>query len=267
MMRKCHLNTCPVGIATQDPVLRERFKGQPEHVVNFFFFVAEELRGIMASLGIRTLNEMIGRTELLQSDDAIKHWKAQGLDLSHLLHFPSDVDPQAPRHRTTSPPAVLEDHLDWGLVEQAKDAINAAQPVVIEQSIRNVARCSGGILSSHVAARYGQAGLPDNTITVNFKGSAGQSFGGWLAHGITFVLEGDANDYTARASRAASSPCVRRRMRRTCRRTTSSSATRCSTARRRAVRSSAARRASASRSATPAPRQWSRASATMAAST
>ncbi|MBO9533022.1 MAG: glutamate synthase large subunit [Solirubrobacteraceae bacterium] len=198
MMRKCHLNTCPVGIATQDPVLRERFKGQPEHVVNFFFFVAEELRGIMASLGIRTMNEMIGRTELLQSDDAIKHWKAQGLDLTHLLHFPSDVDPTAPRHRLHNPPAVLEDHLDWGLVEQAKDAINAAQPVVIEQSIRNVARCSGGILSSHVAARYGQAGLPDNTITVNFKGSAGQSFGGWLAHGITFLLEGDANDYTGK---------------------------------------------------------------------
>lgn len=198
MMRKCHLNTCPVGIATQDPVLRERFKGQPEHVVNFFFFVAEELRGIMASLGVRKLNDLIGRTELLQADDAIDHWKAQGLDLTHLLHFPTDVDPQAPRHRIEAPPAVLEDHLDWGLVERAKDAINAGQPVVLEQAIRNVDRCSGGILSSHVAARYGQAGLPDNTIQVNFKGSAGQSFGGWLAHGVTFLLEGDANDYTGK---------------------------------------------------------------------
>ena len=198
MMRKCHLNTCPVGIATQDPVLRERFKGQPEHVVNFFFFVAEELRGIMASLGVSKLDDLIGRTELLKADDAITHWKAKGLDLTHLLAFPSDVDPGAPRHRIVNPPSVLDDHLDWGLVEQAKDAINAGERVVIEQPIRNVDRCSGGILSSHVAARYGQAGLPDNTIQVNFKGSAGQSFGGWLAHGVTFSLEGDANDYTGK---------------------------------------------------------------------
>ncbi len=198
MMRACHLNTCPVGIATQDPVLRERFKGQPEHVVNFFFFVAEELRGIMASLGIRTVNEMIGRTELLVADDAITHWKASGLDLTHLLAFPNDVDPSAPRYRVEAPPAVLGDHLDWGLVEQAQDAINAAEPVVLDQAIRNLDRCTGGILSSHVAARYGQAGLPDNTIAVNFTGSAGQSFGGWLAHGVTFSLEGDANDYVGK---------------------------------------------------------------------
>ncbi|MDO9354337.1 MAG: glutamate synthase-related protein, partial [Solirubrobacteraceae bacterium] len=198
MMRACHLNTCPVGIATQDPVLRERFKGQPEHVVNFFFFVAEELRGIMASLGIKKIDDMIGRTELLVADDAITHWKASGLDLTHLLAFPSDVDPDGPRHRTEAPPEVLSDHLDWGLVEQAKDAINAAEPITIEHRIRNLDRCTGGILSSHVAARYGQAGLPDNTIKVNFKGSAGQSFGGWLAHGVTFSLEGDANDYVGK---------------------------------------------------------------------
>ncbi|MFT4035819.1 MAG: glutamate synthase large subunit [Patulibacter sp.] len=198
MMRKCHLNTCPVGIATQDPVLRERFKGQPEHVVNYFFFVAEELRGIMASLGVRTLNELIGRTELLKADDAIEHWKAKGLDLTHLLHFPSDVDPSAPRHRVQAPPSVLDDHVDWKLVERAQDAINAGQPVVLEQAVRNTDRCTGGVLSSHVAARYGQAGLPDNTITVNFTGSAGQSFGGWLARGVTFALQGDANDYTGK---------------------------------------------------------------------
>ncbi|MBJ7471840.1 MAG: glutamate synthase subunit alpha, partial [Solirubrobacteraceae bacterium] len=166
--------------------------------VNFFFFVAEELRGIMASLGIRTMNEMIGRTELLQADDAITHWKASGLDLTHLLAFPNDVDPSAPRYRVEGPPPVLGDHLDWGLVDQAKDAINAGEPVVLQQAIRNLDRCTGGILSSHVAARYGQAGLPDNTIQVNFTGSAGQSFGGWLAHGVTFSLEGDANDYVGK---------------------------------------------------------------------
>ena len=198
MMRACHLNTCPVGIATQDPVLRERFNGQPEHVVNYFFFVAEELRGIMASMGIRKVDEMIGQTDLLIADDAITHWKASGLDLTHLLAFPNDVDPSAPRYRVEGPPKVLGDHIDWGLVEQAKDAINAAEPVVLTQPIRNLDRCSGGILSSHVAARYGQAGLPGDTIQVNFTGSAGQSFGGWLAHGVTFSLEGDANDYVGK---------------------------------------------------------------------
>ncbi|MFA9270373.1 MAG: glutamate synthase-related protein, partial [Baekduiaceae bacterium] len=197
MMRACHLNTCPVGIATQDPELRSRFKGTPEHVVNYFFFVAEELRQIMASLGIRTINEMIGRVDLLQADDAIDHWKARGIDLTHILHMPA-LPEGTVLHRTGLPPAVLDDALDWELVAEAKDAIAAGQAVEIEKKIFNKQRCVGGILSSHIAQRYGLDGLPDGTIKVTFKGSSGQSFGGWLAHGVEFTLIGDANDYTGK---------------------------------------------------------------------
>jgi glutamate synthase domain-containing protein 2/glutamate synthase domain-containing protein 1/glutamate synthase domain-containing protein 3 len=197
MMRACHLNTCPVGIATQDPVLRKRFKGQPEHVVNFFFFVAEELRGIMASLGIRTVAELIGRTDLLCPDDAIDHWKARGVDLSQILAFP-EVPEGAPRRRVEPPPPVLDDHLDWEIVEAARPAIEGAVPIVLERRVRNVNRCVGGILSSHIARRRGLEGLPEDTIRVDFHGTAGQSFGGWLAHGVTFTLHGDANDYTGK---------------------------------------------------------------------
>jgi glutamate synthase domain-containing protein 2/glutamate synthase domain-containing protein 1/glutamate synthase domain-containing protein 3 len=205
MMRACHLNTCPVGIATQDPELRKRFAGTPEHVVNFFFFVAEEVREILASLGLRSLDEAIGRVDLLQAREAVEHWKARGVDLTHILthiELPQDT----PRRRVEAPPAVLEDALDWQLVEHARQIIEAPAAktsgeqasVQIKLPIRNVNRCVGGILSSHIARARGAAGLPEGSIEVRFEGSAGQSFGGWLAPGVTFTLWGDANDYTGK---------------------------------------------------------------------
>jgi glutamate synthase (NADPH/NADH) large chain/glutamate synthase (ferredoxin) len=197
MMRACHLNTCPVGIATQDPELRKRFKGTPEHVVNFFFFVAEELRGIMASLGVRTLEELTGRTDMLEVDRAVDHWKARGVDLTHVLHFP-ELPEGAVRRRVKLPPPVLEDHLDWELLREARLAVEAKQPVQIDTTVRNVNRCVGGVLSSRIAQAHGAEGLPPDTIKVNLTGSAGQSFGGWLAPGVTFTLHGDANDYTGK---------------------------------------------------------------------
>ncbi|HTR90058.1 MAG TPA: glutamate synthase large subunit, partial [Solirubrobacteraceae bacterium] len=197
MMRACHLNTCPVGIATQDPELRKRFKGTPEHVVNFFFFVAEEVREILASMGLRSLDDATGRVDLLRAQPAIEHWKARGVDLTHILtHI--ELPEGAPRRRVQPPPAVLEDALDWQLVEKAKAAIERAEPVEIHTPIRNVNRCVGGILSSHIARARGAQGLPEGTIEVSFEGSAGQSFGGWLAPGVTFTLRGDANDYTGK---------------------------------------------------------------------
>jgi glutamate synthase domain-containing protein 2/glutamate synthase domain-containing protein 1/glutamate synthase domain-containing protein 3 len=197
MMRACHLNTCPVGIATQDPELRRRFRGTPEHVVNYFFLVAEEVRGIMASLGVRSLAELTGRADLLEADHAIEHWKARGVDLTGILTMP-ELPEGAPRRRVEAPPPVLDDHLDWQLLERARPAVAACEPVRISTEIRNVHRCVGGVLSHHVAARHGLAGLPADTIRVDLRGSAGQSFGGWLANGITFVLHGDANDYAAK---------------------------------------------------------------------
>ncbi|MHB1808380.1 MAG: glutamate synthase large subunit [Solirubrobacteraceae bacterium] len=200
MMRACHLNTCPVGIATQDPELRKRFKGTPEHVVNFFFFVAEEVREILASLGLRTLDEATGRVDLLRSREAIEHWKAAGVDLTHILADVEDEGPDhpRPRRRLEPPPAVLDDALDWELVQEARPAIERGQPVLLRKPIRNVNRCVGGILSSHIAARHGAEGLPEDSIVVEMEGSAGQSFGGWLAPGVTFALRGDANDYAGK---------------------------------------------------------------------
>ncbi|HEV3095441.1 MAG TPA: glutamate synthase large subunit, partial [Solirubrobacteraceae bacterium] len=197
MMRACHLNTCPVGIATQDPELRKRFKGTPEHVVNFFFFVAEEVREILASLGLRCLDEAIGRVDLLGAEVAIEHWKAQGVDLTHILTH-VELPDGAPRHRVQPPPEVLNDALDWELVERAREVIETGGYAEIELPIRNVNRCVGGILSSHIAQARGAEGLPPKSILVRFRGSAGQSFGGWLAPGVTFELEGDTNDYTGK---------------------------------------------------------------------
>ncbi|MHB1537261.1 MAG: glutamate synthase large subunit [Solirubrobacteraceae bacterium] len=197
MMRACHLNTCPVGIATQDPELRGRFKGTAEHVVNFFFFVAEEVRELLASLGLRTLDEATGRVDLLRSRAAIEHWKAAGVDLTHILTH-VELPDGAPRRRVESPPPVLADALDWQLVEQARPALERGEPVRCEQPIRNVNRCVGGILSSHIAQRHGAGGLPEDSIVVELEGSAGQSFGGWLAPGVTFTLSGDANDYAGK---------------------------------------------------------------------
>ena len=197
MMRACHLNTCPVGIATQDPLLRARFKGTPEHVINFFFFVAEEVREILASLGLRSLDEAIGRVDLLAAQDAIEHWKARGVDLTQILAH-VELPDGTPRHRVQPPPAVLENALDWELVERARAAIERGERVRLELPIRNVNRCVGGILSSHIARAHGAQGLPEDSIEVAFEGSAGQSFGGWLAPGVTFTLRGDANDYTGK---------------------------------------------------------------------
>jgi glutamate synthase (NADPH/NADH) large chain/glutamate synthase (ferredoxin) len=198
MMRACHLNTCPVGIATQDPELRKRFQGKPEHVVNYFFFLAEEVRQIMASLGVRTFDQLIGRTELLHTDPAIDHWKARGIDLSQLLAFPSDVDPGVARHRLGPPPAVLDDALDHDLIAQAMETIEGGAPVQIQADVRNVNRCVGGMLSSKIAELRGAEGLPADSVQVTLNGSAGQSFGGWLAPGVVFELHGDANDYTGK---------------------------------------------------------------------
>jgi glutamate synthase (NADPH/NADH) large chain/glutamate synthase (ferredoxin) len=198
MMRACHLNTCPVGIATQDPELRKRFQGTPEHVVNFFFFVAEEVREILASLGLRSLDEAIGRVDMLGVSDAIEHWKARGVDLTHILtHI--ELATGAPRRRVEPPPPVLDDALDWQLVDGARGAIEGAtEHVELDRAIRNRNRCVGGILSSHIASHRGAQGLREGSIEVTFEGSAGQSFAGWLAPGVTFTLFGDAQDYAGK---------------------------------------------------------------------
>ncbi len=196
MMRKCHLNTCPVGVATQDPVLRARFTGQPEHVINYFFFVAEELRQIMADMGFRTLEEMTGRVDRIDMRKAVSHWKAQGIDLSKLLHV---VDTKgAPLHQTETQDHGLEKALDQNLIIAAAPALERGEAVKIECEVKNVNRTVGTLLSSAVARKYGHAGLPDNTIQLRLAGVAGQSFGAFLAHGITLDLTGDANDYVGK---------------------------------------------------------------------
>ena len=198
MMRVCHLNTCPVGVATQDPKLRERFRGTPEHVVNYLIMVAEEVRGLMASLGVRRMEDLIGRTELLEMDPAIDHWKARGVDLSMVLATP-DLPPGAPRRRTRDQVPVLGDALDWELVRSAAPALDRGEPVAFGPvPVRNVNRTVGGILSGQIASKYGVEGLPEGTIEVAFHGSAGQSFGAWLAPGVTFSLKGETNDYTGK---------------------------------------------------------------------
>jgi glutamate synthase domain-containing protein 2/glutamate synthase domain-containing protein 1/glutamate synthase domain-containing protein 3 len=197
MMRVCHLNTCPVGIATQNPELRKRFEGTPEHVVKYLFFVAEETRELMAALGVRTFDELIGRTDLLDVDEAIDHWKARGVDLSSVFAMP-EVDPQAPRHRTRPPEPVLDDALDWELIRQAQPAIEHGEAVRLATPVRNVNRTVGGLLSSELARRYGPEGLPEDTIAVELEGSAGQSFAAWLMPGVTFTLAGETNDYAGK---------------------------------------------------------------------
>ncbi|MEQ8195312.1 MAG: glutamate synthase-related protein, partial [Rhodospirillales bacterium] len=197
MMRKCHLNTCPVGVATQDPVLRKRFTGQPEHVVNYFFYVAEELREIMAKLGFRTVREMIGQSDRLEKSEAIDHWKAKGLDYGKILHKP-EAGPGVATYNCEQQDHGLEKALDNMLIEKAKPALEKKTPVKIETPVRNINRTVGAMLSGRLVKRHGQAGLPDDTIYIKMKGSAGQSFGAFLAHGVTIELEGDANDYTGK---------------------------------------------------------------------
>jgi glutamate synthase (NADPH/NADH) large chain/glutamate synthase (ferredoxin) len=194
MMRKCHLNTCPVGIATQDPELRKKFNGKPEHIVNYLFFVAEEARHLMARLGFRTINEMVGRVDKLKITKAVDHWKARGLDLSPLLVMP-DVGPEIPRYCVQKQDHGLDHILDNKLVELCRQAVETGEKVKLELPIRNVNRTTGTVLSSKVARKYGLEGLPEDTISIKFNGSAGQSFGAFLARGITLTLEGESNDY------------------------------------------------------------------------
>ncbi len=197
MMRKCHLNTCPVGVATQDPVLRRRFAGQPEHVVNYFFFVAEEVRRIMASLGVTRFDDLIGRSDLLDVRAGIDHWKARGLDFSRVFHQPA-MPPEVARHRTESQDHGLDRALDHEIIKAAAPALDKRQPVRLNFRIRNAHRSVGGMLSGEVARRYGHEGLPDDTIHVAFEGIAGQSFGAFLARGVTFELKGATNDYVGK---------------------------------------------------------------------
>ncbi|HVJ60955.1 MAG TPA: glutamate synthase-related protein, partial [Burkholderiaceae bacterium] len=197
MMRKCHLNTCPVGVATQDPVLRKRFKGQPEHVVNYFFFVAEEVRELMAQLGVRRFNDLIGATQLLDMKRGIEHWKARGLDFSRIFHSPA-MPKEVARYQCEQQDHGLARALDHKLIEQARPALEKGDRVSFISPIRNINRTVGTLLSSRVARKHGHAGLPDDTIHIQLQGTAGQSFGAFLAHGITLDLVGDANDYTGK---------------------------------------------------------------------
>lgn len=197
MMRKCHLNTCPVGVATQDPVLRKRFKGTPEHVINFFFFLAEDVREIMASLGIAKFDDLVGRSDWLDKNQAIDHWKAKGLDFSRIFHKPDVGQDVAIRH------VELQQHpidtvLDRMLIARSQAALETGEPVVIESEIRNVDRSTGAMLSGRVAKRHGYAGLPEDTIQVKLTGTAGQSFGAWVTNGVTLELTGQANDYVGK---------------------------------------------------------------------
>jgi glutamate synthase domain-containing protein 2/glutamate synthase domain-containing protein 1/glutamate synthase domain-containing protein 3 len=197
MLRKCHLNTCSVGVATQDPELRKKFKGRPEYVVNFFTFIAEEVRQIMAELGFRKFEDMIGRVDMLDTRQTIDHWKAKGVDLTNILHRP-DVPKGVSKYHSSTQNHGLEKALDNTLISQCLQAIEGQTPVKIESRIRNINRTVGTMLSSLVARKYGLAGLPDDTIQIKFKGSAGQSFGAFLAHGISLTLEGEANDYVGK---------------------------------------------------------------------
>jgi glutamate synthase (NADPH/NADH) large chain len=197
MMRKCHLNTCPVGVATQDPVLRKRFTGQPEHVINFFFFVAEEVREIMAAMGYRTFNDIVGQMQMLDQNKVIAHWKAKGLDFSRL--FTKPVAPEGVAiYRCEPQDHKIHNILDRKLIAEAQSALDRGAKVRLHAEIRNIDRTAGAMLSGEVAKRYGHAGLPDDTIHVSLKGTAGQSFGAFLAKGVTFELEGDANDYVGK---------------------------------------------------------------------
>jgi glutamate synthase (NADPH/NADH) large chain len=197
MMRKCHLNTCPVGVATQDPVLRKRFKGLPEHVINYFFFVTEELRELMAALGVRTVDELVGRSDFLDQEKAIEHWKARGLDFSRLFHKP-EVGPEIAIRHVERQHHPIDSVLDRRLIEGARAALESGTPVTLEAKVTNENRAVGAMLSGEVAKAYGNAGLPEDTITVRLSGTAGQSLGAWLAAGVTLELTGEANDYVGK---------------------------------------------------------------------
>jgi len=195
MMRKCHLNTCPVGVATQDPVLRQKFQGKPENVVNYFFFVAEEVREIMAQLGIRTFDELVGRVDLLDTRSGIEHWKAHGLDFSRVFYQPAN---DSPRRQLETQDHGLDSALDHELIERSKPAIERGEKVSFIVPVRNRNRTIGAMLSGRIATRYGDEGLPDDTIHIQCNGTAGQSFGAFLARGVTLDLVGEGNDYVGK---------------------------------------------------------------------
>ena len=197
MMRKCHLNTCPVGVATQDPVLRKRFSGQPEHVINYFFFVAEEVREIMAELGFSKFDEMIGKLEILDKSEAINHWKANGLDFSKLFHNPNSGN-NIVSYNNEKQKHPIDNILDLQLIEKTKAAIENQTPVELSMQIKSNNRSTGAMLSGQLAMRYGHEGLPEDTIRIKFFGTTGQAFGAWVARGVTFEVEGEANDYVGK---------------------------------------------------------------------
>jgi glutamate synthase domain-containing protein 3 len=197
MARKCHMNTCPVGIATQDPRLRGKFQGRPEHLIHFFFFVAEEVREFMAEMGFATMDEMIGRVDMLDTADFAEHWKAKGIDLSSVLYSPA-VPGRVGRRCLTTQDHGLDQALDYALIRHAGPALETGAAVDVALPIRNVHRTVGAMLSGEVSRRYGSEGLPEDRVRFRFTGSAGQSFGAFLAPGITLTLEGDANDYTGK---------------------------------------------------------------------
>lgn len=194
MMRKCHLNTCPVGVATQDPILRKKFQGKPEHVINFMFYVAEEAREIMASLGIRKFEDLIGRADLLETRHSIAHWKAKGLDFSRIFYLP-EVGSEVARRHVESQDHGLDQAIDHRLIELAQPALTRGEKVSIEMPVRNINRTVGTMLSGEVARLHGHDGLADDSIRIRFAGSAGQSLGAFLAHGVTIDLIGETNDY------------------------------------------------------------------------
>jgi glutamate synthase (ferredoxin) len=194
MMRACHLNTCPVGIATQDPELRKNFKGKPEHVVNFMHFVAEELRGIMAQLGFRTIDEMVGQSQKLNMSGAIDHYKAKGIDLSNILYKPN-VDPNTPERNTVKQDHKLENVLDFTLINKGNKALEKLEPQTLKLPIKNTDRSVGAILSNEISKKYGAEGLPENTLKIYFTGSAGQSFGCFATRGLHLETIGNCNDY------------------------------------------------------------------------
>jgi glutamate synthase (NADPH/NADH) large chain len=197
MMRKCHLNTCPVGVATQDPELRKRFTGQPEHVVNYFFFVAEEVRELMAQLGVRKIDDLIGRADLLDMKKGIEHWKARGLDYSRIFYRPA-VPASVPRRQVETQDHGLTKALDNQLIELARPALEQGEKVAIDLPVRNINRTVGAMLSGRVAQKHGHAGLPEDTIHVKLTGTAGQSFAAFLARGVTLELVGEGNDYVGK---------------------------------------------------------------------
>jgi glutamate synthase (ferredoxin) len=194
MMRACHLNTCPVGIATQDPVLRKNFKGKPEHVINFMYFVAEELREIMAQLGFRTIDEMVGQSQKINMEDAIKNYKTKGINLSKILYKPQ-VSESTPLKNTTSQDHNLDNVIDFRILKEAKLAVEKKVKMSLEYDIKNTDRTVGTILSNEISKLYGSKGLPNDTLELNFNGAAGQSFGAFATKGLSLIVNGNTNDY------------------------------------------------------------------------